>query len=133
MYSCSFLCQVTSEYKKEINIKIKGTGVGGCDIIMEPGQANTNDCWCLWGTLNYAFCAYTKNPVSAADTLNGTVVTTIDESQFEISSNVTETGRCPVVTGESLLCSDLDSLGNCYKGAYACDIDVNGFCHCSVV
>lgn len=123
---------MTSEYKKELNVKIKGAGLGGCDVIMQPGTVDTNDCWCLWGTLNYAFCAYTKT-VTAQDSLNGTVTTVIDESQFEIDSNITETGRCPVVTGESLLCSDLDSLGNCYKGAYSCTIDVNGFCHCDVV
>eukprot|EP00349_Pseudokeronopsis_sp_Brazil_P006060 CAMPEP_0202966772 /NCGR_PEP_ID=MMETSP1396-20130829/11331_1 /ASSEMBLY_ACC=CAM_ASM_000872 /TAXON_ID= /ORGANISM="Pseudokeronopsis sp., Strain Brazil" /LENGTH=66 /DNA_ID=CAMNT_0049691011 /DNA_START=290 /DNA_END=490 /DNA_ORIENTATION=- len=42
-------------------------------------------------------------------------------------------GRCPVVTGESLLCSDIASLGNCYNGAYACAIDSNGFCNCQTV
>ena len=123
---------MTSDYKKELNIKISGTGVGGCDIIMNQGTVNSNDCWCLWGTLNYAFCAYTKTGVEAADSLNGTVTTIIDESEFEVS-NVTETGRCPAKTGESLVCSDLDSLGNCYKGAYSCNVDASGFCHCTVV
>lgn len=99
---------------------------------MNLGDVDTKDCWCLWGTLNYAFCAYAKTGITA-DSLNGTVVTTIDESEIEIVSNITETGRCPARTGESLVCSDLDSLGNCYKGAYACDIDVNGFCHCEAV
>ena len=29
---------VINEYKKEMNIKIQGSGVGGCDIIMQPGK-----------------------------------------------------------------------------------------------
>jgi len=125
---------VTSDYKKELNIKISGTGVGGCDIVMNQGDVNSNDCWCLWGTLNYVFCAYTKTGVEATDLFNTTTVTTIiDESEFEVSSNVTESGKCPARTGESLVCSDLDSLGNCYKGAYSCNVDVSGFCHCVVV
>jgi hypothetical protein len=28
---------VINNYKKEMNIKIQGSGVGGCDIIMQPG------------------------------------------------------------------------------------------------
>jgi hypothetical protein len=36
----------------DINIKIKGEGVGGCDIIMTPNSTNDHDCECLWGTLN---------------------------------------------------------------------------------
>ena len=88
--------QVTSNYKKELNIKITGLGIGGCDVIMNTGDINSNDCWCQWGVLNYAFCAYTKTGIDAKDSfMNGTTVTTIiDESEFEVVSNVTESGRC---------------------------------------
>ena len=51
---------VTNQYKKEVNVKIQGLGVGGCDIILAPGAVDTSDCWCLWGTLHYSFCAYDK-------------------------------------------------------------------------
>lgn len=122
---------MTSDYKKELNIKITGLGIGGCDVIMNLGDVDTGDCWCQWGVLNYAFCAYTKTGIEAKDSLNGTV-TIIDESEFEVS-NVTETGRCPAKTGETLVCNDIDSLGNCYKGAYTCNVDASGFCHCEAV
>jgi hypothetical protein len=109
---------VINNYKKELNIKIQGTGVGGCDIIMEPGTSNQSDCWCLWGTINYSFCAYYKMGA--------------EQKQPELANNSTLTqGRCPVITGESLLCNDLSSLGNCYDSGYSCTIDANGLCHCT--
>ena len=43
--------KVINNYKKEINIKIQGSGVGGCDVILEAGAENSADCWCLWGTV----------------------------------------------------------------------------------
>ena len=96
------------------------TGVGGCDIILQPGESNTSDCWCLWGTINYSFCAYSKGVT--------------DDKTFPISSNSTvEQGKCPIVTGESLVCSDIASLGNCYNGGYSCTIDSTGLCHCVTV
>lgn len=109
---------VSSEYKKEINVKIQGTGIGGCDIILMPGETNTANCDCLWGTLNYSFCAYSKGATA-----------------YGAAGNATEeavgSGRCPKVTGESLVCSDLESLGNCYGKGYSCLIDATGLCHCS--
>eukprot|EP01031_Cornospumella_fuschlensis_P028301 gene28301-34173_t len=113
---------VYSEYKKEVNIKIQGTGIGGCDIILQPGQNNVNDCWCLWGTINYSFCAYTKNGLADEKAASNTS-----------SSDPLKNGKCPVVTGESLVCSDLSSLGNCYDGAYSCKVDNTGLCHCQTV
>lgn len=110
---------MTNNYKKELNIKIQGTGIGGCDVILQPGQTDLSDCWCLWGTINYSFCAY------SAGGLGGKV---------PIADNSTVAqGKCPVVTGESLVCSDLSSLGNCYDKSYACTIDSTGLCHCNTV
>lgn len=104
-----------------MNIKIQGAGVGGCDIVMNPSSNNTNDCWCLWGTLNYSFCAYTKLGDGKQDL-------------EQVKNNpAVKSGRCPIITGESLLCSDLSSLGNCYNGAYSCTVDTNGFCDCITV
>ncbi len=91
--------------------------MGGCDVILQPGQENDTDCWCLWGTVNYAFCAYNK-PLFT----NNTSPASHDE---------VESGRCPEVTGESKVCNDLSSLGNCYDSGYVCTIDKDGLCHCS--
>lgn len=111
--------QVSSQYKKEINVKIQGTGVGGCDILLSAGQSNNADCWCLWGTINYSFCAYYKSGVNDAP---------------QIAQNTTVgAGKCPMVTGETLLCSDLSSLGNCYDKGYSCTVNENGLCHCDKV
>ncbi len=108
--------KVTNNYKKELNIKVQGAGVGGCDVILQPGAVDTSDCWCLWGTLHYSFCAYSGGRASEVPAIadNSTVAD----------------GRCPVVTGETLLCSDLASLGNCYEKSYACVIDATGLCAC---
>lgn len=97
-------------------MKIQGAGVGGCDVILNPGQTNT-DCWCLWGTINYSFCAYSKNMANSNSTTNYDKVMS---------------GKCPIVTGESMVCNDLSSLGNCYDHAYSC-IDSTGLCHCITV
>lgn len=48
---CGTQIKVINNYKKEVNIKIQGAGVGGCDILMEPGTENDTDCWCLWGKI----------------------------------------------------------------------------------
>ena len=124
-YICLLIKQVTNYYKKELNIKIQGAGVGGCDILIaaanttNPSVTDASDCWCLWGTLNYSFCAYYSGKLPAP----------LDNN----STKETSDGRCPVVTGESLLCSDLSTLGNCYKGAYNCIVDVSGACSCQIV
>eukprot|EP01036_Dinobryon_divergens_P031323 gene31323-40698_t len=114
---------VTNQYKKEVNIKIQGLGIGGCDIILAPGAVDSSDCWCLWGTLHYSFCAYDK---LLADGIYGTATTTMN-------TNRTGSGTCPKLTGETALCSDVDSLGNCYGKAYACNIDSSGQCLCTAL
>lgn len=91
---------------------------------MNYGQENANDCWCMWGTLNYSFCAYYKKTMEE--------MKEVELNPFNSTSKV-ESGRCPAVTGENLLCSDLASLGNCYGKAYACTVDSTGMCHCSGV
>lgn len=112
----SYPISVENDYKLELNIKIQGTGAGGCDVLLQSGQNNTQDCWCLGGTINYSFCAYKKS-------LNG---------GDDYSNNNVGEGKCPKVTGESLVCSDLQSLGNCYNiPGYSCYVDVEGLCHCS--
>ena len=113
---------VVNNYKKEVNVKIAGAGVGGCDIVLNPGQ-NSTDCWCLWGTINYGFCAYSDGIVG-----NNSTVANAKKEESNVGN-----GRCDVVTGKSLLCSDVTSLGNCYNGAYSCTIDEGGFCHCITV
>lgn len=118
---------VQNNYKKEVNVKIAGAGVGGCDILLQPGESNQYDCWCLWGTVNYGFCSYEQGKVSTYST-----EAVISPDNTTDSKNLS-TGKCKVVTGESLLCSDVSSLGNCYDGAYSCVIDESGFCHCETV
>ena len=89
-----------------------------CDVLAyfmsATGETNTEDCWCLWGTINYSFCAYTAGMGAANSGRNQTL----------------GDGRCPAITGESLSCSDLSSLGNCYDGHYICRIDAAGLCDC---
>lgn len=114
---------VANQYKDELNVKIQGAGVGGCDVILQSGMIDQSDCWCLWGTINYSFCAYKKSPIGTESSHNAT-----ESAKLGVAS-----GTCPIVTGESLVCSDLSSLGNCYDGAYSCTIDSNGLCHCSTV
>ena len=65
--------------------------------------------------LDYSFCAYSQNPIAGSN-----------------SSNV-ESGKCPIVQGESGVCSDLSNLVNFYDGAYFCQIDSNGLCHCDTI
>lgn len=83
---------MSNEYKKEVNVKIGGLGVGGCDVVLQPGEANPTDCWCLWGTLHYTFCAYTK--VGAVEKETPIVNNT--------TSLATADGRCPLITGITL-------------------------------
>jgi hypothetical protein len=103
-----------------LNIKIQGAGVGGCDIIMNNGQVDSSDCWCLWGTLNYSFCAYYQKPFGEEDS-----VIAPSNSTVEVSD-----GRCPVITGATLLCKDVTSLGNCYGKGYTCKVASDGTCLC---
>ncbi len=90
-------------------MKIKGAGVGGCDIVLQSGEQNDEDCWCLWGTLNYGFSAYNIPLITDASV----------REEFESGD----------VSGDSI-CHDLSSLGNCYDNAYECTISSEGFCHC---
>lgn len=117
----SYFFQVSTQYKDQLNIKIQGAGFGGCDIILNKGEAS-DSCWCLWGTLNYSFCAYRKSRLGEP-TNNAT----------EFGMEDIAAGRCPAVTGETLVCSDLNSLGNCYDDAYFCTVNANGLCHCESV
>jgi hypothetical protein len=115
--------KVINNYKKEVNVKISGMGVGGCDVLIQPGEINDSDCWCLWGTLNYGFCAYYKKGISGpADTYN---------LRNSTSSLPDKDGKCPVKTGEDVLCSDVTSLGNCYKSGYVCTIGADATCLCT--
>jgi hypothetical protein len=61
--------QVTNDFKKELNVKVQGLGLGGCDVVLDSGEVDGSSCWCLWGTLNYSFCAYEKKPFD----MNGTL------------------------------------------------------------
>ncbi len=118
--------QVANNYKKELNIKIHGAGVGGCDVLIKPGQTDDKDCYCIWGTLDYSFCAYA--PGRGYD--ESKLPEDFPVIQRDVSTEVTA-GRCPAITGETLVCSDLASLGNCYGKAYSCSVESNGLCHCS--
>jgi hypothetical protein len=90
-------------------LKVKGAGVGGCDITLQPGEENAADCWCLWGTLNYEFTAYNIPLVSNAV--------------------IQDSNQPADIVGETI-CNDLSSLGNCYESQYVCTINSEGLCHC---
>jgi hypothetical protein len=87
-----------------LNVRIKGAGVGGCDIIIDSNTTDTKDCSCLWGTVGYKFKAYLHDPLDSNE------------------------------SNELPLCEDTKSLGNCYAGerghSYFCNITRDGFCHC---
>lgn len=112
--------QYSSRTVTEINVKIiQSTGPGGCDLILKTGDSNSNSCDCFGGVSDYAFCAYTKSPVFAPG------------QNSTDKSNVNVGGKCPVLTGESLLCSDLASIGKCLGlRGYNCNVDATGLCHC---
>eukprot|EP00041_Stephanoeca_diplocostata_P006380 m.82435 g.82435 ORF g.82435 m.82435 type:complete len:134 (+) comp16333_c0_seq2:200-601(+) len=99
--------EVSNMWHKEVNIKIEGEGVGGCDVVLPPNTTNQKDCECLWGTLNYKFYAFEPSAES--------------DQPLEI-----------------LICSDKNSIGNCYHGSYSCAIFPGGpwpagpLCHCNV-
>ena len=119
---------VRNQYKKEVNIKIQGLGIGGCDIVLAPGAVDSSDCWCLWGTLHYSFCVYDKLFANGIYESNVSTITSMNDS------TITGSGTCPnKLTGETALCSDVESLGNCYGKAYACNIDSMGQCLCTVL
>ena len=85
---------VTNQYKKEVNVKIQGLGVGGCDIILAPGAVDTSDCWCLWGTLHYSFCAYDK--LLADGSYEANTHHHIENDTTIITSSKNGTGSCRV-------------------------------------
>ena len=88
-----------------VHVRIKGAGVGGCDILLDSHERDDSDCACLWGTVGYKFLAHLSNPGSTE-----------------------EAGDVP---NEVPLCSDTKSLGNCYHtGSYFCYITQDGLCHC---
>lgn len=102
--------------KTDINVKIEGEGVGGCDVVMKPssnassgGWTNDTTCECLWGTVGYKFHAYVPSILVARNaTLRGS------SASIEIP-----------------ICSDLVGLGNCYDGPYTCTVSQDKLCHCS--
>jgi hypothetical protein len=91
---------------------------------LKTDRVTSDDCWCLWGTLNYNFCAYAK------------------PSKLQIASNITKISDlpkaisllgCPLIDeeGDPLLCSDEKALGNCYNKAYQCVVTETGRCDCN--
>ncbi len=46
LINCTKPSKVSNQYtKKPVNIKIQGAGVGGCDIVLNPGDVDSSDCW----------------------------------------------------------------------------------------
>ena len=104
-----------NDYPRDLDIYIHGAGAGGCDTDVSAYGLDDNSCHCVWGTINYVFCAYTKNALNAY-----------------LPTDVGGVG-CPSREndGETLLCSDLHNLGNCYNKRYTCTVDITGNCHCN--
>eukprot|EP01034_Spumella_vulgaris_P028609 gene28609-35495_t len=126
--------KVTNQYPKDVSVKISGLGFGGCDLSLNADSSTySNDCWCLWGTLNYNFCVYANKPSN-------------NKYNEDKATNITnllppQTGKkdiskllfgCPPINaaGELLLCFDEKSLGNCYNKAYQCEVTAKGKCDC---
>ena len=102
--------------KTDINVKIEGEGVGGCDIVLPSavnstasGWHNSTACKCLWGTVGYKFHAYVPS----------------------LAHNATLRGSAAAPAIEIPICSDLVGLGNCYDGSYTCTVTEDKLCHCS--
>jgi len=98
-------------HHSDLNVKIHGEGVGGCDIVMHPAnstgpQEDDSSCKCLWGTVNYELSVW---------------LPAIDGGDNGTNSSV-----------EALpFCSDTRGLGNCYHGPYTCTIGSDKLCHCT--
>ena len=102
--------------KSDLNVKIHGEGVGGCDIIMHPatgGNATEDDssCKCLWGTVGYKMYVWLPDLDENGE----------DKMLRGFKDNST---ALP-------FCSDTSGLGNCYGGHYTCTIGEDKLCHCS--
>ena len=89
----------------------------------------TSPCSPQWGTVDYIFCAYSEDANSnaaATAVTSGSLSTAVTTSVFGSTT-------CPSVSGRSLLCSDVTSLGNCYSGGYTCSVNPYGKCSCAAV
>ena len=105
----------------DLNVKIHGEGVGGCDIVMHPANSSgpTEDdssCKCLWGTVNYELTVWI--PAVKEDAQPGR--TSVKDGP---SGNSSQPDALP-------FCSDTRGLGNCYGGPYTCTIGADKLCHC---
>ena len=102
----------------DLNVKITGEGVGGCDIVMHPANAsgpqeNDHDCKCLWGTVGYRFQVWLPSEEDKDD----------DGRNKHNNKTLNSTGLP--------FCSDSKGLGNCYHSNYVCTIGADKLCHCT--
>ena len=117
---------MANAYAAPINVKIAGLGLGGCDITLNP-SSQSSACQCIWGTLDYTFCAYTPSSTAALHLLEES------SDQAESFAVAATASGCPTHTGMNLLCSDLKSIGGCYGESYSCQVSSSGLCDCSEV
>ena len=95
---------VNNSWHKEVNVKIRGAGVGGCDILLQPNATDSKHCQCLWGTLSYTFVAWTA---------------TTDGGEIPVCSDKKSLGDCYHTKGYQCTVSPSG------KGPLA-----GAFCHC---
>jgi hypothetical protein len=118
----------------DLNVKIAGAGVGGCDIIMHPATASgptedDADCACLWGTVGYVFRAWLPVVGGGEDDGDGDDVAAV---QGKLRGKGSKSGERGSDNSTALpFCSDDHGLGNCYGGEYTCTIGEDKLCHCA--
>eukprot|EP01034_Spumella_vulgaris_P031022 gene31022-38341_t len=133
--------KVTNDYSEDLDILIEGKGAGGCDKVIFAGTTNSDSCNCVWGTLDYTFCAYKPAPAAAATApkvpigrpTNPPTAPVQNPPKLSSLRSVMNNDFSPLDSGTAckyrqdmdLVCSDLGGLGNCYNGkGYTCNIHV---------
>ena len=120
----------------DVNVKIAGEGVGGCDIVLKPasngtsrGWVNSTACECLWGTVGYKFHVYVPS-LSGAVHERGVGVGAAEGSSVALRGGGAAAAAAAAAAIEIPICSDLSGLGNCYDGSYTCTLTADKLCHC---
>ena len=114
----------------DLNVKITGEGVGGCDIVMHPAnasgpQVDEGDCRCLWGTVGYRFQVWLPAVDEDDDKL-----TEFGNNDHKNTSNERGLLRKRGNVTALPFCSDSKGLDNCYHKSYTCTIGADKLCHC---
>ena len=133
---------VVNNFNKNLDIRIRGAGVGGCALNLPTSMNDSSSCNCLAGTLAYSFCAYQPMilPNTTSNSTSPTSPTMLHRLlraysganlRAEVVPERVRGLKCPSLPNETLLCSDRSGLDNCHNKDYTCTVMANGQCNCS--